>query len=90
MVDVLYTDQTPLNADARTVLTAVRTRSMDGYALQSRTGFDRKKLVDALEELLHRSLIRVTGSMDVEGVGDSVISVPLDAIGVVDLVLRNR
>lgn len=72
---------------AKKVLKEVRARSMPGYALQSKTGLDRPALVSALEFLLDRSLVRVTGDLSPDAIGDTVVSVPIDVIGEADLFL---
>jgi len=72
---------------AKKVLKEVRARSMPGYALQSKTGLERPALISALEFLVERSLVRVTGDLSPEAIGDSVVSVPIDVIGEADVFL---
>jgi hypothetical protein len=78
---------TEVETHAKKVLKEVRARSMPGYALQSKTGLDRDKLIPALEFLLEHSLVRVTGELNMEALGDSVISIPLESIGDADIFL---
>lgn len=76
-----------LDENATKVLKEVRLRSMDGYALQSRTGLEGEPLVKAITILRDNSLVRVTGELSLDAIGDSVFSVPIDVMGEVDLML---
>ena len=80
-------DQPQLPGDVKKVLSAVREQSMDGYSLVSRTGLDFGSLATAIEQLRSMRLLRVTGSLAPDAIGDTVFSVPVDAIGQADIVL---
>jgi hypothetical protein len=80
-------EQAELGASAKKVLEAVRSRSMDGYSLLSKTGLDTSALAAAVGELLSRELVRVTGDLNPDSIGDSVFSVPVDAVGNTDIAL---
>ena len=78
-----------LDDNAKKVLKELRIQSMDGYSLQSRTGLSLEPLVQAINVLRENSLVRVTGELTADAIGDSVFSVPIDVIGEVDIVLGN-
>ena len=80
-------EQAGLGDAAKKVLQAVRASSMSGYALLSKTGLGATELASAIEELLARELVRVTGDLSPDAIGDSVFSVPVDAVGNADVAL---
>ena len=80
-------EQAELGEPAKKVLEAVRSRSMDGYSLLSKTGLGMPQLAEAVAELLRRELVRVTGDLGPDSIGDSVFSVPVDAVGNADVAL---
>ena len=79
--------QQQLDENAINVLTVLRERSMDGYALLSKTKLDRKALETTLRQLVGRALVRVTGDYTEERLGESFFSVPSEVVGFVDQVL---
>jgi hypothetical protein len=76
-----------LHADARPVLEVIRDQALDGYALMSRTGLGFDQLKAAVTALVRSKLVAVTGSLDRERFGDSMFSVPIDAVGDADVAL---
>jgi hypothetical protein len=80
-------EQSELGEPAKKVLEAVRARSMDGYSLLSRTGLRFSELPTAVEELLGKGLVMVTGDLNPDTIGDSVFSIPVDAVGNADVAL---
>ena len=71
------------------VLQELRSNSLPGYALLSKTGLVVPDLIEAANKLRDRMLLRVTGELTPSAVSDSVFSVPIDVIGEVDVLLGN-
>lgn len=80
-------EQTPLGDDALNVLGVLRDRSMDGYTLMSKSGSDRVQLEKILRDLTTRALVRATGYITADRLGESFFSVPQDMLGYVDQLL---
>jgi len=78
-----------LDANEIKVLQELRSSSLPGYALQSKTGLGVPELIDAANKLRDRMLLRVTGELNASAISDSIFSVPIDVIGEVDVLLGN-
>jgi hypothetical protein len=89
MADVKPSAEPTLQADdaTRTVLAVLRDRSMDGYTLMSKSGLDRPRLEQILRDLTARALVRATGYITADRLGESFFSVPQDMLGYVDQLL---
>jgi hypothetical protein len=80
-------EQTPSADEAMKVLAVLRDQSMDGYTLMSRAGVDRQQLESILRDLTGRAIVRATGYITAERLGESFFSVPQDMLGYVDQLL---
>ena len=82
------TEPTPFPYDdALRVLAVLRDRSMDGYNLMSKSALDRDALERTLRDLTGRALVRATGYLTADRLGESFFSVPQDVLGYVDQLL---
>ncbi len=82
-------NRAPLSTEETRVLHELRSSSLPGYALLSKTGLSVEQLINAANGLRDRFLVRVTGEMTQGAIRDSVFSVPIDMIGEVDILLGN-
>jgi hypothetical protein len=65
----------------------LRDKSMNGYMLLSKSALDREKLLASLHELTAQALVRTSGEITVERMGESFFSIPMEALGYVDQLL---
>ena len=71
------------------VLRVLRSKSSPGFEVMSKAGLGQaQEFVDALNPLLERGLIRITGeTYSGSALRDAVFSIPLRCVGAADIVL---
>jgi hypothetical protein len=73
--------------DSLRVLSVLRDKSMNGYMLLSKSALQRDALLTSLRELTGQALVRASGEITVERMGESFFSIPMEALGYVDQLL---
>lgn len=76
-----------LDGDDLKVLGALREQAMDGYTLQSKTNLKGEELGAPLRKLVGQALVKVSGDLTPDRIGESFFSVPIDAVGYADSLL---
>lgn len=81
-----YSVQAP-SPQALKVLAALREKAMNGYSLLQKSSLKRHELEGSLRELTSQALVRATGDISAERMGESFFSIPMDALDYVDQLL---